>query len=75
MTDTPLPLRPGPRDTQVRQRVTVTGVVSVSDQTDPGASPVLYAQASGRAKDSPDVPVQPGTLDVSADVVVVFSYA
>src|SRR5690348_15568117 len=27
MTDTPLLLRPGTRDTQVRQRVTVTGVV------------------------------------------------
>ncbi len=35
----------------------------------------MYAAASGRAKDSTGVPVQPGTLDVAADVVVVFSYA
>ena len=55
--------------------VKVTGVVSVSDQSDPGASPLMYAVASGRAKDSTGVPVQPGTLDVGADVVVVFSYA
>jgi uncharacterized protein YggE len=55
--------------------VKVTGVVSVSDQSDPGPSPLLYAAASRWAKDSTGVPVQPGTLDVGADVVVVFSYA
>jgi uncharacterized protein len=55
--------------------VRVTGVVSVSDQSDGGSPPVMYAAASGRAKDASPIPVQPGTLDVGADVVVVFSYA
>jgi uncharacterized protein YggE len=55
--------------------VHVTGVVSVSDQSEP-QGPVVFAAATGRAsKDSSAPPVEPGQQSVDANVIVVFSYA
>jgi uncharacterized protein YggE len=55
--------------------VHVSGVVSVSDQSEP-QPPVVFSAAAGVAKDSTaPAPIQQGTLDVSAQLVVVFSYA
>ncbi len=61
--------------------VTVTGVVSVDDQNQGPVMPygVMYdkamsAPATGGAP-TPPVPVNPGTQDIAASVLVVFSYA
>jgi uncharacterized protein YggE len=56
--------------------VHVSGVVSVSDQSQ-AEPPVVFGAAAGAASKSPAVapPIEQGTLDVSASVVVVFSYA
>jgi uncharacterized protein YggE len=54
--------------------VHVTGVVSVTDQTQPDQPVPFMAAAAGRAASTPNVPIATGTLDVSASVVVVFGY-
>lgn len=56
--------------------VHVNGVVSVSDQSE-AQPPVVFSAASGVASKDTAVapPVEQGTLDVTASVVVVFSYA
>ena len=61
--------------------VTVTGVVSVDDQS--GGGPIMAydsmkamtSSAGAVAEPAPPVPVNPGTQDVNATVSVVFSYA
>jgi uncharacterized protein YggE len=53
--------------------VQVSGVVSVSE--DGGASSPLVYAAADSARTSKTVPVEPGKLEIGANVTVTFSYS
>ena len=61
--------------------VTVTGVVSVDDQTQGPIMPYgmmmdkAAVSSAGGVAPTPPVPVNPGTQDIAASILVVFSYA